>query len=362
MNLNEDTIAMGKVNISYFIIYFVKLIVLVWDFLTYPIYQAIYRPWEKREFYDQQKSKCLSQYTTSSQMVFESNEKNGAYYTEFINSNPKTMADAWKWAVRRYKSKPLLGTREILREEDEVQKNGKIFKKYDLGDYRWLTYEDADYTSDYIGRGLRSLGLQHGEKICIFADTRAEWMLTAQACFKQGFPIVTLYTNLGEEAVIHGVNETEVTHIVTSHELLSKFRNILPNTPNVTHVIYMEHQVERTELKDYPDNVKIISFYEVLHSGKKLVGCSDVDPIPPKEADAAIVMYTSGSTGVPKGVIMSHRNMLATACGLMQSFDLVPTAEDTYLCFLPLAHVLELLSENVWCLYGVKLGYSSPNT
>jgi long-chain acyl-CoA synthetase len=340
----------------------VKLFVSIWDFVTFPIYQAIYKPWEKRKYYLKPKSKCLSQYTTSSQMVFEANEKDGAYYREFVSSNPKTMVDAWKWAVQRNRSKPALGTREILKEEDEVQKNGKIFKKYDLGEYRWLTYEDADYTSDYIGRGLRRTGLEHGEKVCIFADTRAEWLLTAHACFKQGFPIVTLYTNLGEEAVIHGVNETEVTHIITSHELLPKFRSILPNTPKVTHVIYMEHQVERTETKGYPDNVQILAFYEVLHTGKKLVNSSEVDPIPPKETDAAIVMYTSGSTGVPKGVIMSHRNMLSTARGLMQSFDLIPNKNDTYLCFLPLAHVLELLSENMWCLYGVKLGYSSPNT
>ena len=68
-----------------------------------------------------------------------------------------------------------------------------------------------DSTSDYFGRGLRQLGLQPREKLCVFADTRAEWMITAQACFKQAFPIATLYTNLGEEAVVHGLNQTQVT-------------------------------------------------------------------------------------------------------------------------------------------------------
>ena len=63
-----------------------------------------------------------------------------------------------------------------------------MFKKYHLGDYRWVTYEDADATAEYVGRGLRTLGLANGMKVCMFADTRSEWMLTAQACFKQGFP------------------------------------------------------------------------------------------------------------------------------------------------------------------------------
>jgi long-chain acyl-CoA synthetase len=53
---------------------------------------------------------------------------------------------------------------------------------------------------------------------------------------------VTLYTNLGEEAVVHGLNQTQATHIITSHDLLHKFKGILPHTPTVTHIIYLEDQ------------------------------------------------------------------------------------------------------------------------
>ena len=105
-----------------------------------------------------------------------------------------------------------MGTREIIAELDEVQPNGKMFKKYQLGDYRWISYEDLDSTSDYFGRGLRSLGLNPRDRICIFADTRAEWMISAQAAFKQCFPLCTIYTNLGEEAVAYGLNQTEVSN------------------------------------------------------------------------------------------------------------------------------------------------------
>ena len=89
--------------------------------------------------------------------------------------------------------KQILGTREIIAELDEVQPNGKMFKKYDLGDYRWITYEDLDAMSDHFGRGLRAMGLQPREKMAIFADTRAEWMMVAQAAFKHAFPLCTLY-------------------------------------------------------------------------------------------------------------------------------------------------------------------------
>ena len=59
----------------------------------------------------------------------------------------------------------------------------------------------------------------------------------------QGFPLCTIYTNLGEEAVVHGINQTKSTHVITTHDLLPKFKGILQHTPTVTHVIYFEDQV-----------------------------------------------------------------------------------------------------------------------
>ena len=110
-----------------------------------------------------------------------------------------------------------------------------------------MSYEEADTLADSLGRGLRVLGLSPGDNVCLFADTRAEWMISAQvcseeeedvqrptlncvtpqACFKQSLSVVTLYTNLGEDAVRHGLLETEVETVVTSSELLPKFTKIL---------------------------------------------------------------------------------------------------------------------------------------
>ena len=52
------------------------------------------------------------------------------------------------------------------------------------------------------------------ERICIFAETKADWLVCALGCFKQTFPLVTLYANLGDDAIVHGVNETEVSFFV----------------------------------------------------------------------------------------------------------------------------------------------------
>ena len=56
--------------------------------------------------------------------------------SEFESANIRTMADVWRWSVEKYREKKLLGTRDVLAEEDEVQPNGKMFKKLELGDYR----------------------------------------------------------------------------------------------------------------------------------------------------------------------------------------------------------------------------------
>ena len=91
-----------------------------------------------------------------------------------------------------------------------------------MGDYQFLSYREACERIDGIGRGFLSLGLRPGEKILIFAETRPEWLLSALAAFRHGLTLVTLYSTLGDQAVKHGINESQVTLILTSQELTLK--------------------------------------------------------------------------------------------------------------------------------------------
>ena len=75
--------------------------------------------------------------------------------------------------------------------------------------------------------------------------------MCALGCFKQNFPLVTLYANLGEEAITFGVVQTEVTHVITTHELLPKFKSVLPKAPNVKCMIFLEDQVHTTDRSGY---------------------------------------------------------------------------------------------------------------
>ncbi|CAG0906391.1 unnamed protein product, partial [Darwinula stevensoni] len=181
-----------------------------------------------------------------------------------------TMEQAFRKSVEKYKERPFLGTREILEEKDEVQSNGRVFQKFVLGEYSWLTFADMDAKTEAFGRGLREIGQEPKCNIVIFAETRAEWLVAAYGCMKHNIPVVTIYATLGEDAIAHGINQTEVTHVITSAELLPKFKTILHHTPKVKHLVYMESPLKKQpELAGFKDGIQLHAFEAVLEAGER---------------------------------------------------------------------------------------------
>lgn len=270
-----------------------------------------------------------------------------------------TLDKLFNHAVQRFASAHCLGTRDVLSEENEIQPNGKVFKKLILGEYKWLSYNEVDTIVSEFGSGLAALGQQPKSTIAIFSETRAEWMITAQTCFRHNFPLVTFYATLGEDAIAFGLNETGVTHLVTSAELLeTKLKSVLPQIPKLKHVIYVDQKKISTE--GYPAGLSIHSMQSVRDLGA-LPKNMERPIVKPQPSDLAVVMYTSGSTGRPKGVMIIHSNLIA---GMTGQCERIPGLgpNDTYIAYLPLAHVLEMTAEISCVTYGCRIGYSSPQT
>ncbi|KAH7283970.1 hypothetical protein KP509_34G033300 [Ceratopteris richardii] len=252
-----------------------------------------------------------------------------------------------------------LGTRKLIKKELEPSSDGRTFEKLTLGSYVWISYEEAYEQVCRFASGIVALGHQKGEKCAIFSETRAEWLIALQGCFRHNFSVVTVYASLGEEALVHSLNETEVTTVICDRKQMNKILALGDRLQTVKRVIYMLDSEEKHEPLSIrpPTSWMVTSFEEVKSLGQN----SLVQPDLPSAENIAVIMYTSGSTGLPKGVLMTHGNMVATIAGVSK---VIPDLglDDVYLAYLPLAHVLELAAECAMCASGVGIGYGTPLT
>ncbi|XP_011498582.1 PREDICTED: long-chain-fatty-acid--CoA ligase 4 [Ceratosolen solmsi marchali] len=332
----------------------IKALSYVYDLFTFPVYLILQRPWEKRKASRRIKAKPVAKDEHS--IVYRNVDPIGPMHTLMVRQQIDTLEAMLKWVAGVHGSKRCLGTRQILAEEDELQPNGRIFKKYKMGEYEWKSFVEVESLAASFSRGLNELGLTARKNIVVFAETREEWMIAAHACFKQNLTIVTIYSTLGDDAIAHGINETKVDTVITSHELLPKFKRLLQKVPEVKNIIYMEDQLKKADTKGYKEGVRLLPFQHIIKVGS----ASSAASVSPSSEDTAIIMYTSGSTGVPKGVLLSHKNVIATLKAYCNA--VVIKSDDVFMGYLPLAHVFELLSESVCLLNGVPIGYSSPLT
>lgn len=81
-----------------------------------------------------------------------------------------------------------MGTRQVYEVLEERQKNGRTFQKLVLGEYEWKNYQEVDQDVKAVAQGLHSLGIEKGQHVVIYAETRMEWMVSALACFKSCLP------------------------------------------------------------------------------------------------------------------------------------------------------------------------------
>ncbi|KAG6908726.1 hypothetical protein DXG01_003571 [Tephrocybe rancida] len=284
-----------------------------------------------------------------------------------------TIHDIVSYAARTHGSRNAVGWRDIIKiveEEKSVTKvvegkevtEKKKWKYFQLSDYKYLTFVELKEAVSEIARGLVELGVTTEHVFNVYAQTSPSWQLISHACASISTTIATAYDTLGEEGLTHSLNEPDCVGIFTNAELLPTLQKVLVNTPTVKYVVYDGDAKPAVveQLRSIRD-VKVITIDELRDLGKSKP-TEPLDTRRPKPETMACIMYTSGSTGNPKGVSITHGNLVASVGAVYTLLGHHLTYDDSYLAYLPLAHVLEYIVELVMLFVGMPSGYGRVKT
>jgi len=272
----------------------------------------------------------------------------------------KESKDAKPAEVKPAGKKPRVPSGYIEREDGSI-------KRFD---YVHDTYGEAYDSAIALGRGLVSIGNKRGDAIGIFGVNRAEWIISALAVYSQTMRVVPLYATLGKTAVEYIIQHAAVGTLIVTKENLQSIKNVIGNVKDTLKRVILIDCIHQGRYGNTLDKVKqadsdffaqhgvqLLSLNSLIEDNRK----NDSIPInPPKPEDVAFIMYTSGTTGLPKGVIMTHRNVVSVAGSI--KYLLTLNIQDTYFSYLPLAHIFETAAQSVVWTFAGQVYFSQGDT
>jgi len=220
-----------------------------------------------------------------------------------------------------------------------------------LGIWREYTWNDyADFTRR-VGLGLRSLGVNKGDKVAVHAENRPEWVFADLGAQGIGAVTVGVYPTSPSAEVRYLLAHSEARVVVAEdEEQLDKTLEIWDQLEDLAYVVVIDPRGVRVL-----DDPRIITFEELLERGEEQPATDFDDSVATLSDDeVAIIVYTSGTTGPPKGAMISHANMHAAFTDYNALFSLGPG--DEVLSYLPLCHIAERL---VTVVNAVSGGYTA---
>ena len=208
------------------------------------------------------------------------------------------------------------------------------------GSYKGISYSDLHARVETFANGLAALGVERGDRVAIVSENRPEWIIADQAIVALGAVDVPLYPTMTSKQIEFIFNDAGVKLAIVSNQFqLNKVMRAYPEIKTLEKVILI---VEKGPIPE-PDTVGWTSVmeegarYRADHPEMLEKSIAKVKP-----DDLLTLIYTSGTTGVPKGVMLTHNNLVSNVISSAQVIDFGPA--DTMLSFLPLSHTFERMA------------------
>jgi len=237
--------------------------------------------------------------------------------------------------------------------EDYGQKVSRciMYRKVN-GKFEGITYPQFKEETDSFADGLAALGVKKDDKIAIISENRPEWVYSDMAILGLGAIDVPIYPSLTAESIEYILANSDSKGVIVSNKFqLNKILKIKHNLKHLQFIIVIN------EKDIIPDVSSLYTFKDIQDMGD-IFKTSHPDYL--KEArgrvsedDICTIIYTSGTTGEPKGVVLTHKNILSNVRAALESYPIFET--DTFLSFLPLCHIFERMA-------GYYTGFSAGST
>eukprot|EP00891_Asterochloris_glomerata_P009967 jgi/Astpho2/9967/Aster-06780 len=254
-----------------------------------------------------------------------------------------TLYDLFQSSVQKYGDRECLGWRSMH--------DGKP------GPYEWTTYRQTQEQVAKIGSALVAVGLKEHSRCGVFSTNCPEWMTVMQACNRHTVYCVPLYDSLGENAIEFIIHQAEVSLVCAAGDKMPQLVKAIPMIKDTLKVVVYWGTADAASIQAMQEaGIKLYTYSEFLALGEQ----NPAPPTPPKPDDLCTIMYTSGTTGDPKGVLITHKAVVATCAGIYDFLEVVGAklgCEDVMLSYLPLAHIFDRTSEEMFIYMGARIGY-----
>ena len=230
---------------------------------------------------------------------------------------------------------------QIFFNNSELYKNKTLFGFKIDSNWEHLSWKDTKDLVLNISSALHKIGVKKNDKISIIADNSYKWCAIDLATISLGAITVPGYTTSNEEEISYLLSHSETSIVFVNGKLLSLILKILPSLNKIKHVICID-DTNTSKFKKF--NIGFYTLNELLNLGSKSDEKSKIEEryvSKINENDVVSIIYTSGTSNKPKGVMLTHKSIISNIVGANELVSQIKIKDHKFLSIIPLSHAYE---------------------